>query len=73
MSELRSTCSAFMQIGVMFGNPEITSGGLALKYYCSVRIDVRRIKTIEGPKQEQIGIRVKAKVRFLIATSAKGM
>ena len=62
----------FLQIGVLFGNPETTPGGLALKYYCSVRIDVRRIKTIEGPKQEQIGIRVKAKVACLHETYYKG-
>lgn len=60
-----------MQIGVIYGNPEITTGGQALKYYCSVRIDVRRIKTIEGPKQEQTGIRVKAKVCMLSAEAQR--
>jgi recombination protein RecA len=36
-----------MKIGVMFGNPETTSGGMALKFYASVRLDVRRIQTIK--------------------------
>ena len=49
------------KIGVMFGNPETTPGGRALKFYSSVRIDVRRIGTIkEG--QETIGARTRAKV-----------
>lgn len=50
-----------MQIGMMFGNPETTPGGRALKFYTSVRIDVRRVAQIK--KGEQIiGNRVKAKV-----------
>jgi recombination protein RecA len=50
-----------MKIGVMFGNPETTTGGKALKFYSSVRLDVRRISTLkEG--SEAIGSRVKAKV-----------
>lgn len=50
-----------MQIGVFFGNPETTPGGKALKFYASVRIDVRR--TAQVKKGEQIvGNRVKAKV-----------
>jgi recombination protein RecA len=49
------------KIGVMFGNPETTSGGLALKFYSSVRIDVRKINTIkEG--DEAVGSRVKVKI-----------
>ena len=49
------------KIGVMFGSPETTPGGRALKFYCSCRIDVRRIGQIkEG--EEVIGQRVKAKV-----------
>ena len=49
------------KIGVMFGNPEITSGGKALKYYASVRIEVRRITSIkEGT--EISGIKVRAKI-----------
>lgn len=49
------------KIGVMFGSPETTPGGRALKFYCSCRIDVRRIGQIkEG--EEVVGQRVKAKV-----------
>lgn len=36
-----------MKIGVMFGNPETTTGGMALKFYCSVRMDVRKIETLK--------------------------
>ena len=50
-----------MKIGVMFGNPETTPGGLALKFYASVRIDLRRIAQIKQ-KEEIIGSRIKAKV-----------
>lgn len=53
------------KIGIMFGNPEVTSGGQALKFYASVRIDVRRKATIEGTKGEMVGIKVKAKVTSL--------
>jgi len=50
-----------MKIGVMFGNPETTPGGRALKFYASVRIDIRRISSIkEG--EVVVGNRVKAKV-----------
>ncbi len=49
------------KIGVMFGNPEVTPGGRALKFWSSVRIDIRKIRTIkEGT--ENIGSRVRAKV-----------
>ncbi|HEX5631387.1 MAG TPA: recombinase RecA [Acidimicrobiia bacterium] len=49
------------KIGVMFGSPEVTPGGRALKFYSSVRIDIRRIQSIkEG--QEAVGNRVVAKV-----------
>jgi recombination protein RecA len=49
------------KIGVMFGNPETTSGGLALKFYASVRLDVRRIQSIKvGP--EITGNRVRVRV-----------
>jgi recombination protein RecA len=49
------------KIGVMFGNPETTSGGLALKFYSSVRLDIRKITAIkEG--EEVIGNRVRVKV-----------
>lgn len=49
------------KIGVMFGNPETTTGGRALKFYSSMRIDVRRIAGIKEREQE-IGNRVRAKV-----------
>jgi len=50
-----------MKIGVMFGNPETTSGGLALKFYASVRINLRRIAQIKHG-DEIIGSRIKAKI-----------
>ncbi len=50
-----------MQIGVMFGNPETTSGGKALKFYTSVRIDIRRIAQIKKG-DEIMGSRTRAKV-----------
>lgn len=50
-----------MKIGVMFGNPETTTGGRALKFYASVRIDVRRIESIKVG-QEVVGNRVRARV-----------
>ena len=49
------------KIGIMFGNPETTPGGLALKFYSSVRIDVRKIENIKQGEQV-IGTRVRAKV-----------
>ena len=57
-----------MKIGVMFGNPETTSGGQALKFYASVRLDVRRIDKITekvmngGETQEVVGNRTRVKV-----------
>ncbi|MDO9124751.1 MAG: recombinase RecA [Deltaproteobacteria bacterium] len=50
-----------MKIGVFFGNPETTSGGLALKFYSSVRLDVRRIASIKQG-QDVIGNRTKVRV-----------
>lgn len=50
-----------MKIGVMFGNPETTTGGNALKFYASVRIDLRRIEAIKK-NDEVIGNRVRAKI-----------
>jgi len=50
-----------MKIGVMFGNPETTTGGNALKFYASVRLDVRRIQTIKGGG-EATGNRVRVRV-----------
>lgn len=49
------------KIGVMFGNPETTSGGLALKYYASVRMEVRRTETVKNGT-DPVGARVKVKV-----------
>ena len=60
------TCMVFInqireKIGVMFGNPETTTGGRALKFYSSVRLDIRRTNQIkEG--EEVVGSRVKVKV-----------
>jgi len=50
-----------MKIGVMFGNPETTTGGNALKFYSSVRLDIRRIESLKTG-QESIGNRVRVKV-----------
>jgi len=50
-----------MKIGVMFGNPETTTGGNALKFYASIRLDIRRIETLKDG-QEVIGTRVRVKV-----------
>ncbi|RKY43128.1 MAG: recombinase RecA [Candidatus Makaraimicrobium thalassicum] len=60
------TCVIFinqirMKIGVMFGNPETTTGGRALKFYSSVRIDLRRIASLKK-SDKVIGSRVRAKV-----------
>jgi recombination protein RecA len=60
------TCMIFinqlrMKIGVMFGNPETTTGGRALKFYADVRVDVRRISAIKNG-DEIIGSHVRAKV-----------
>jgi len=49
------------KIGVMFGSPEVTPGGRALKFYASVRIDIRRIESIKDG-QDQVGNRVRAKI-----------
>ena len=52
-----------MKIGVMFGNPETTTGGNALKFYSSVRLEIRRVETIDGKGEEDaIGNRVRVKV-----------
>lgn len=52
-----------MKIGVMFGNPETTTGGQALKFYTSVRLEIRRIESIEGKGDEDaVGNRVRVKV-----------
>ena len=51
-----------MKIGVMFGNPETTTGGNALKFYSSVRLEVRRIESISRGADDIIGNRVRIKV-----------
>ncbi len=51
-----------MKIGVMFGNPETTTGGNALKFYASVRLDVRRIESIGKNADELTGNRIRVKV-----------
>jgi recombination protein RecA len=50
------------KIGVMFGNPETTTGGRALKFYASVRLDIRKIANLQSSSGEIIGGRVKVKV-----------
>lgn len=63
----RSRCTVIfinqlrMKIGIMFGNPETTTGGNALKFYASVRMDIRRISQIKSG-EEVIGSRVRVKV-----------
>ena len=62
-----NTCAIFInqireKIGVMFGNPETTTGGRALKFYSSVRLDIRRIGSIKGDEEGDAGNRVKVKV-----------
>ena len=63
----RSNCSLIFtnqlreKIGVMFGNPETTPGGRALKFYASVRLDIRRVETIKSGT-ESVGNRVRVKV-----------
>jgi len=61
------TCLIFinqirMKIGVMFGNPETTTGGKALKFYSSIRLEVRKIESIEKGSDNIIGNRVRVKV-----------
>lgn len=50
------------KVGVMYGNPEVTTGGRALKFYSSIRIDVRKIEQLKGAGNEFIGSRTRAKV-----------
>ena len=64
----RSNCTVVfinqirMKIGVMFGNPETTTGGNALKFYASVRLDVRKIASIKQGEDEVVGNRTRVKV-----------
>ena len=52
-----------MKIGVMFGNPETTTGGNALKFYASVRLEIRRVESIDSKTSEDaVGNRVRVKV-----------
>ena len=60
------TCMVFInqirqKIGVMFGNPETTSGGLALKFYCSVRMEIRKVTAVKDG-DEVVGTSVRVKV-----------
>ncbi len=62
-----NTCAVFInqireKIGVMFGSPETTTGGRALKFYSSVRLDIRRIGSIKNSDGTERGNRVKVKV-----------
>jgi len=61
------TCCIFTnqireKIGVMFGNPETTPGGRALKFYSSVRLDIRRLANLKDPTGKVIGNHVRVKV-----------
>ncbi|MEG1550428.1 MAG: recombinase RecA [Ruthenibacterium sp.] len=51
-----------LKVGIVYGNPEVTAGGNALKYYSSVRIDVRRTETLKDSTGNMIGNRTRAKV-----------
>ncbi|KAJ6812704.1 DNA repair protein recA-like protein 1, chloroplastic isoform X1 [Iris pallida] len=52
------------KIGVFYGNPEVTSGGIALKFFASVRLEIRPIGKIKSPKgEEDIGVRVRVRVQ----------
>ncbi len=62
-----NTCAIFInqireKIGVMYGNPETTTGGRALKFYSSIRIDLRKVTGIKGADNIEVGNRVRAKV-----------
>lgn len=66
LSKAKTTCVFTNQmrekVGVMFGNPETTPGGKALKFYASVRIDIRRKETLKNATGNAIGNRVKVKI-----------
>ncbi len=50
------------KVGVIYGNPEVTTGGRALKFYSSIRIDVRKIEQLKAPGNEFIGARTRVKI-----------
>lgn len=50
------------KVGVVYGNPEVTTGGRALKFYTTMRIDVRRVEQLKGQSNEFIGSRTRAKI-----------
>ena len=50
------------KVGVVYGNPEVTTGGRALEFYASIRVDVRRIEQLKGSGGEFIGSRTRAKI-----------
>ncbi len=50
------------KVGVIYGNPEVTTGGRALKFYSTIRIDVRRVEQLKGQGNEFIGSRTRAKI-----------
>jgi recombination protein RecA len=61
------TCLIFinqirMKIGVMFGNPETTTGGFALKFYSSLRLEIRKVESISRGNEEVVGNKVRVKV-----------
>ena len=66
ISRTRTTCIFINQlrekIGVVFGNPEVTTGGNALKFYASVRLDIRPSSPIKDSDDEMVGRTVKVKV-----------
>ncbi len=62
-----NTCAIFInqireKIGIMFGNPETTTGGRALKFYSSIRLDIRKTAVLKGADNKDIGCRTKVKV-----------
>jgi recombination protein RecA len=62
-----NTCAVFInqvreKIGVMYGNPETTTGGRALKFYSSIRMEIRRTGGIKGAENSEVGNRVRVKV-----------
>lgn len=50
------------KVGVIYGNPEVTTGGRALKFYATMRIDVRRVEAIKGAGSEFVGNRTRCKI-----------